>query len=128
MSVTQAEYRDLQRRYMGPDWPSDASETIEVNALASRMGVPLEEVVQDLKQLREQKASIPETLAAGAGYTSEPKISGKRAIITFLIMVGICMALFAILMASIKWFVPQDRNFQAPVQKERSGDVMVQPN
>jgi len=126
MSVTKSEYRDLQRRYMGPDWP-EGEETVDLHVLSQRMGVPLEEVVQDLKQLREQVASVPNTLAAHEGYTDEPRISGKRGILTFVIMITFCMILFVVLMTSIKWFVPNDRNLSAPVEKERSGELLVQP-
>ncbi|MBL8059637.1 MAG: hypothetical protein JNK63_02850 [Chthonomonas sp.] len=126
MSVTKAEYRDLQRRYVGPDWPADHGETIEVEAVAQLMGVPTDEVVQDLDQLRLQAASVPDTLAAHAGYTGEPPMSGRKAIVAMAIMVAFCMVLFVLLMASIQYFVPKDRNFNAPPE-QKSGEVLIQP-
>lgn len=127
MSVTKAEYRDLQRRYLGPEWPDTASETIEESTLAERMGVPLDEVEQDLRQLRIQAASVTDTLAAHEGYTGEPTMSGKKAIMSMAIMVLFCVALFLVLMASIQYFVPKDKNFKEQPEAQRSGEVLVQP-
>ena len=127
MSVTKAEYRDLQRRYLGPGWPEGTDETIEESKLAERMGVPLDEVEQDLKQLRAQASSVTDTLAAHEGYTGEPTMSGKKAIMSMALMVLFCVVLFLVLMASIKYLVPAERNFNPPKEEQRTGEVLVQP-
>ena len=129
LTLTKSEYKDLQRRYVGLDWPDDAGETLDAILVVPRMGVPIEELAADLAQLRLQKENTRASIAFRDQYLEETKVSGKKGIAYFLLMLGFCMIIFAVLMLSVKVLVPKGRNLQdkTPTQETSGTEIMPQP-
>ena len=128
-TLSRAEYADLQRRYLGLDWPEDAGEFVSLDQVSPRMGVPVEELAADLAQLRLQRTNSLESMAFRDRYLEESKMPGKKGLLYFAAMIGFCFILFAILMLSVKVLVPQGRNLQdkTPEHSTATPEIMPQP-
>lgn len=112
ITLTRKEYEDLRRRYLGLEWPSEDVSVLEAAEASERMGVPLEEFLTDLAQLRQQRANNEESVAFRREHLMPKQVRGKRGIWYFVGLVGLAYVLFMVLMLSINWFVPGDRNLQ----------------
>ncbi len=129
MLVHKAEYKDLQRRYLGLDWPEGEESTIELSAAAKRMGVPDEEFLTDLNALRTQSRSIAEAAVFRAEFLQEKTLTGTKGLLFFAMMMGFCLVLFGILVLSVRLLTPHGPStIQKPAsEKSYSDGVEIVP-
>lgn len=104
--ITRDEYRDLQRRYLGLEWPDPSLDRLSPEVVSERMGVPIPELLTDLAQLRAQK----QTFIASDQFRQERLyqhgMKGWKGIAWGVGMVLFCYAIFAVLIESRRWLMP----------------------
>ncbi len=127
-TLSKSEYKVLQLRYLGPDWDGSEGE-ISASDVATRMGVPVAEVLSDLDQLRAQQQSNVDSLAWRKEVLAHTPMRGWKGVVTYVVMVGGCILVMVLLILSLNWFVPKgDVIWDRPGSEgSTKPDIMVQP-
>jgi len=127
-TLSKSEYKVLQLRYIGPDWDGPDGE-ISASDVATRMGVPLPEVISDLAQLRAQQQANADSVAWRREVLAHRSVRGWKGVIAYVVMVGGCILVMVLLILSLNWFVPKNNVIWDKPAGENSTkpEVMVQP-